>query len=126
MNIPEDLLYTATHEWVRMEADVATVGISDHAQNELGDVVFLELPQEGRQLAENEPAAVIESVKAASDIYAPLAGTVLEVNNAALADPSSINRSPYTDGWLFKMRVTGEPDRSKLLSAADYSGRLGV
>ncbi len=124
MNIPENLLYSATHEWVRLEGDIATVGITDHAQNELGDVVFVELPLEGRQIVEKEAVAVIESVKAASDIYAPLAGTVLEVNKAAMDDPSVINRSPYIDGWLFKMRTTSELDCSRLLRAADYLAQL--
>lgn len=108
MNIPENLKYTKTHEWVRQEADgTCTVGISDFAQDQLGDIVFVELPATGRALAAGAAAAVVESVKTASDIYSPLAGEVLDVNTALADQPELVNQSPYGDGWLFQLRPQG-------------------
>ncbi len=124
MNIPEELSYTATHEWVRFEGATATVGISDHAQAELGDIVYLELPALGRTLAAKEGAAVVESVKAASDIYTPIPGSVTEINTQAVSDPGSINRDPYQAGWLFKLSIDPAVDRSGLLTAAAYRATL--
>ena len=119
-NIPENLKYSKSHEWVLIEDGTATVGITDHAQHELTDIVFVELPQLGTQLAAGDACAVVESVKSASDINTPLAGEVIEVN-AGLADsPEEVNGSPYMDGWFFKIKLTGELgsefDRSLLKS----------
>ena len=124
-NIPDNLKYAKSHEWVRIEGDTATVGITDHAQAELTDVVFVELPEIGRVLAAGDNCAVVESVKTASDLYAPVAGTVLEIN-AALADtPELTNDSPFDEGWFFKLQLDGEPDTSNLLDAADYASQIG-
>lgn len=123
-NIPADLKYAASHEWVRQEADgTLTVGITDHAQEALGDVVFLELPEAGRSLAAGEACAVIESVKAASDIYAPLAGEVLAANAAAVDAPESINGDPYGT-WLFKLKPANAGDLADLLDAAGYAAAI--
>jgi len=119
MNYPSELKYTKTHEWVRLEGDVAVVGITDFAQDALGDVVFVDLPQTGRTVEAGAAVAVVESVKTASDIYAPLSGEIIEVNSALSDKPELINQSPYAEGWLFKMRVNPS-DVNKLLSAADY------
>jgi glycine cleavage system H protein len=119
MNYPSELKYTKTHEWVRLEGDVAVVGITDFAQDALGDVVFVDLPQIGRTVEAGAAVAVVESVKTASDIYAPLSGEIIEVNSALSDKPELINQSPYAEGWLFKMRVN-PLDVNKLLSAADY------
>ena len=119
--IPADLKYTASHEWCRVEADGSlTIGITDHAQQALGDVVFLELPEVGRQLAEGDACAVIESVKAASDIYAPVAGEVLAVNQAALDAPESVNADAYA-AWLFKLKPADAAAVDGLLDAAGYA-----
>ncbi|MCM8611192.1 glycine cleavage system protein GcvH [Accumulibacter sp.] len=120
MNIPTDLRYTRSHEWVRVEADGAiSVGITDHAQELLGDLVFIELPEPGRELAAGQEAAVVESVKAAADVYAPLTGTVIE-NNAVLADsPELVNQDAYA-AWLFRMRPASIAELDGLLDAAAY------
>lgn len=121
-NVPADLKYTASHEWVRYAPDgTATVGITDHAQEALGDIVFLELPEAGRALAAAETCGVIESVKAASDIYSPLAGEVLEVNSTVINAPESINADAYA-AWLFKVRAAG--DAPALLDAAAYQAAI--
>ena len=117
MSVPGELQYTKTHEWVRIEGDTATVGITEHAQDELGDVVFVELPEAGLTLDAGEAFGAVESVKAVSDLYAPVAGEVVEVNEALGDSPEKINEEPYGDGWILKLRVSGEPD---LLSAEDY------
>jgi glycine cleavage system H protein len=119
MNYPSELKYTKSHEWVRLEGDVAVVGITDYAQDALGDVVFVDLPQVGKAVEAGSAVAVVESVKTASDIYAPVAGEILEVNSALSDKPELINQSPYGEGWLFKMRVN-PADLNGLLSAADY------
>jgi glycine cleavage system H protein len=120
MNNPANLRYTESHEWVRLEVDGSvTVGITDHAQNALGDIVFLELPAIGRQLAANEDCAVVESVKAASDIYAPIAGEVIAVNQAAVDAPESVNSDAFA-AWLFKLKPVNADDVSALLDAAAY------
>ena len=124
-NIPDNLRYAKSHEWVRVEGDTATVGITDHAQAELTDVVFVELPETGRVLAVGDNCAVVESVKTASDLYAPVAGTVLEIN-AALADtPELANDSPFDEGWFFKLQIAGGPDIAHLLDAAGYAAEIG-
>ena len=119
--IPPDLKYASTHEWVRMEADgTATVGITDHAQEQLGDLVFVELPEVGARYAAGDACAVVESVKAASDIYAPISGTVVEVNEALEESPQLVNEDPYGDGWLFRLEPSDPSELDGLLDAAAY------
>lgn len=118
--IPSDLLFQSSHEWARIDGDIATVGISDHAQAELTDVVFVELPQLGKTVDAGDPTAVVESVKAASDIYSPLSGEVVEVNPAVEADPSLVNSAPYGDGWIFKVKLSKPDQVSGLLSPGAY------
>jgi len=120
MNVPENLKYTASHEWAKLEADgLISVGITDHAQEALGDIVFLELPKIGRQLKAGEECAVVESVKAASDIYAPIGGSVVAVNQAAVDSPEQVNADAYA-AWLFKLRPDAAGDLAALLDAAAY------
>ena len=121
MAVPEELQYSKTHEWVRREDDVATVGITDHAQDELGDVVFIELPEKGASFGAGDAFGTVESVKAVSDLYAPVAGEVVEVNEALNDSPEKINEEPYGDGWIIRLRVSEEAD---LLSAGDYEKLL--
>jgi glycine cleavage system H protein len=121
MSVPGDLQYTKSHEWVRVEGDVATVGITDHAQDELGDVVFVEMPEQGATLAAGDAFGAVESVKAVSDLYAPVGGEVVEVNGALEDSPEKINEDPYGEGWILKLRTSGEAD---LLSPADYEKLL--
>ena len=117
MNIPEDLQYTKSHEWVRMDGDTGTIGITDHAQDELGDVVFVELPDAGASFDAGESFGTVESVKAVSDLYTPVGGEVVEVNSALEDVPENINEDPYGEGWIVKLRITDEPD---LLSPQEY------
>ena len=121
-NIPDNLLYSTTHEWLRVEDGIGTIGITDHAQNELTEIVFVELPEVGRQLAANDACAVVESVKSASDIHAPAAGEVTEVNAALVDAPELANDNPYDDGWFFKIKLAGEPDG--LLVASQYAAEI--
>ena len=125
MNVPDDLLYTETHEWARREGDKVRVGITDHAQSELTDVVYVELPKMDRQANAKEAIAVVESVKAASDIYAPVKGTVVEVNKALEADPGLINREPYGQGWIFVLKIDNPDDLKQLKDAAAYRAVVG-
>lgn len=113
-------LYTSDHEWLRIEGDVATIGITDYAQTQLGDVVFVELPKVGRAFKKAEAAAVVESVKAASDVYAPITGEVVEVNEALVADPSLINSDPGKAAWFFKLRIADKGDLDGLMDEAAY------
>lgn len=118
---PESLRFLATHEWARLDADgLVTVGISDHAQEELGDVVFVEMPEIDAEVTANEEAAVVESVKAASDIFAPVSGTVVAINDVLEDAPETVNDSPYQDGWFFKISPTNTEELSSLLTAAEY------
>ncbi len=120
-NIPADLRYLSSHEWARVEADgTLTVGISDHAQSALGDLVFVETPEVGRKLKAGEAFAVVESVKAASDVYSPVSGEVVAVNGALGATPELINQAPYGDGWLMKVRPSDAAELTRLLDAAAY------
>jgi len=120
MNVPENLKYTAEHEWVHAEADgTVTVGITDHAQSALGDLVFVEVPEVGRKLAAGDACCVVESVKAASDVYAPIAGEVVEANTALADAPEKVNQDPYA-AWLFKLKPANAGDVAKLLDAAAY------
>jgi glycine cleavage system H protein len=117
LSVPEELQYTKSHEWVRTEGDTATIGITDHAQDELGDIVFVELPEEGATFEAGDSFGSVESVKAVSDLYTPVGGEVVEVNEALSDSPEKINEDPYGEGWIFKIRISGEGD---LLSASDY------
>jgi glycine cleavage system H protein len=118
-------LYTKDHEWVRIDGETATVGISVHAQGQLGDVVFVELPEIGRALAAGESSAVVESVKAASEVYAPLAGTVAEVNAALGDNPALVNEDAEGDAWFYKLTLAGTPDTSGLMDADAYKAFAG-
>lgn len=120
MQIPETLRYTRSDEWVRVEGDIATIGITDYAQSELGDIVFLELPEPGRYLQLDESFGVIESVKAASDLYAPLEGEVVEVNTALQSALETINQDPYGNGWMIKLRLKDPSQAENLMSAEEY------
>lgn len=121
-NIPSDLKFNESHEWARLESDGSiTVGISDHAQNALGDLVFVEIPEAGRVLTKGEAAAVVESVKAASDVYSPLSGEVIEVNESLGTSPEQVNTDPYGQGWLFKLKPSDLGELSSLLGAGAYA-----
>ncbi len=120
-NVPSDLRYVASHEWIRVEDDGSvTVGITDHAQESLGDVVFVELPEVGTSLAQGADAGVVESVKAASDIYAPLSGEVIAINDALVEEPELVNSNSYDTGWFFKVRLSDAEELAGLLSAEEY------
>ena len=124
-NIPQDLKYAETHEWVRMEGENATVGISDHAQAELTDIVYVELPAVGAQAEAGKALAVVESVKAASDIYSPVSGTVIEVNTALASNPGLVNTAPYGEGWLFKLKIANPAELATLKSPEAYLAQVG-
>ena len=125
MSVPANLKYTADHEWVALEGDIATVGITQHAQEELTDIVFVELPEIGRECEKEEGIAVVESVKAASDIYAPLAGEIVEANIDLEADPALVNTDPHGKGWIFKMKVKDVADVEALMDADAYNSHIG-
>jgi glycine cleavage system H protein len=124
MMIPDDLLYTESHEWIKREGENIRVGITDHAQSELTDVVYVELPKLERQVNPKEPIAVVESVKAASDIYAPVKGTVVEANKALEADPGLINREPYGQGWIYVLKIDNSDDLKTLKDAQGYKTQI--
>lgn len=124
-NVPADLKYAKSHEWVRVAGDIATVGITDHAQHELTDIVFVELPDVGRQLKAGEACAVVESVKTASDIYAPVSGTVTENNRTVVDDPALVNSEPYAGGWFFKVKLSQPAELNGLLGADQYRAQIG-
>jgi glycine cleavage system H protein len=124
-NVPANLKYAKSHEWVRVEGDLAVVGISDHAQHELTDIVFVEVPAVGRKVAAGEACAVVESVKTASDIYAPVSGEVVEANSGVAGDPALVNNDPYGRGWFFKLRMANPGELKNLLSAETYSAQVG-
>ena len=117
MNLPEDLQYTRSHEWVRREGDVATLGITEHAQDELGDVVFVDLPEQGASFSAGESFGSVESVKAVSDLYTPVGGEIVETNTALEDSPEKVNEDPYGEGWILKIRVSED---AELLSAEEY------
>jgi glycine cleavage system H protein len=121
LSVPGDLQYTKTHEWMRLDDDIATVGITEHAQDELGDVVFVELPEPGASFDAGDSFGTIESVKAVSDLYTPVAGEVVEVNESLNDAPENVNEDPYGKGWIIKLRVTGEGD---VVSAEEYEKLL--
>ena len=120
MSQPEGLFYSKEHEWLKIEGQNATVGITDYAQNSLGDIVYVELPKVGKSIAQFSDVGVIESVKAVSDLFTPIGGEVVEINTELDADPASVNRDPYGAGWLFKVKLTNAAETSNLLSASDY------
>src|ERR1043165_6717251 len=116
-NVPADLKFAKTHEWVRLSGDTATVGITDHAQHELTDVVFVELPAPGRRVKSGEACAVVESVKTASDIYSPVSGEIVEINQAVTDNPALVNTDPYGEGWLFRVKLSNKAELENLLNA---------
>lgn len=125
-NVPSDLKYAKSHEWLKVAADgTALVGITDYAQNSLGDITFVQVPKVGATLKAGETFGVVESVKAASDVYSPAAGTVVEVNKTLDSNPEKVNQAPYTDGWLLKLKLTSPADAAGLMSAADYEKSIG-
>jgi glycine cleavage system H protein len=124
-NVPDNLKYAKSHEWARIEGDTATVGITDHAQHELTDIVFVETPVVGRKVLAGEACAVVESVKTASDIYSPLSGEVIETNPAATADPALVNSDPYGRGWFFKLRLSNPAEAGGLLTPEAYGKQIG-
>ena len=117
---PADLLYSKEHEWVKVDGDTATVGITDYAQNSLGDIVYVELPRIGKQIDQFGNIGVVESVKAVSDLFTPIGGEIVEVNTALDADPAAVNRDPYGEGWLFKVKLKDANEKNNLLSPDDY------
>lgn len=117
---PADLLYSKEHEWLKMDGDTALVGITDYAQNSLGDIVYVELPRVGQSIEQHAAIGVVESVKAVSDLFTPIGGEVVEINPALEADPALVNRDAFGDGWLYKVKVANASERDELMSAADY------
>src|ERR1700722_17896929 len=124
-NVPSDLKYAKSHEWVRVSGDIATIGITDHAQQELTDVVFVELPAANRQVKAGDACAVVESVKTASDIYSPVSGQVVEVNKAVVDNPALVNTEPYGGGWFFKIKLSQPGEANSLLSPEQYKAQIG-
>lgn len=125
MNIPADLKYTKEHEWVRLEGNVATIGITDWAQGELGDVVFVEMPDVGSEVAKSEQFGTIEAVKAVSELYAPLSGKVIEINGALDDDPMAVNRDPFGDGWMIRIEISEKSEIDSLFDDVGYKGIIG-
>ena len=126
MSYPEDLRYTKEHEWVRAEGDVGTVGITDHAQKELGDIVYVDLPKIGAHIEQGKSLGSVESVKAASDIYSPVSGEVIEINETLSQAPEKLNQDPHGAAWLIKLRLSAPNEAKGLLSAADYQAYVGA
>jgi glycine cleavage system H protein len=124
-NVPADLKYTKSHEWVRVSGSHATVGITDHAQHELTDIVFVELPDPGRKVAAGDACAVVESVKTASDIYSPLSGEIVEINKAVVDNPALVNKEPHTGGWFFKIKLANPGELNALLTPEKYQAQIG-
>ncbi len=125
MNFPAELKYTKDHEWVRIEGDIATVGVTDFAQSELGDIVFVEIETQGESLEEHAIFGTVEAVKTVSDLFMPVSGTVVEVNNGLEADPADVNNDPYGSGWMIKVKLSEGADLSSLLDAAAYEALVG-
>ena len=119
-NVPEDLHYSKDHEWVRVDGDQAIIGITDYAQNSLGDVVYVELPKAGEEFAANEPFGSVESVKAVSEVFTPIAGTVVTINEALADDPENVNSDPYGQGWMVRLKMSNPGEVDSLLTAAEY------
>ena len=118
---PEDLHYTQSHEWVRIDGDIGTIGITDHAQKELGEIVYLELPEAGHVFNADEEFGTVESVKAVSELFSPISGEVLEVNKAAIAEPGIVNDDPFGDGWLVRIKLSTDEEVKKLMTAEGYA-----
>lgn len=125
-NVPTDLRFSKSHEWVRVNGDVATIGITDHAQHELTDVVFVELPNVGRKVKSGEACAVVESVKTASDIYSPVSGDVVGVNKAAVDNPALVNTAPFGEGWFFQVKLSNAAEVEGLLTPEGYRAQIGA
>ena len=125
INVPTDLKYAKSHEWVRVSGDTATVGITDHAQHELTDIVFVELPAVGRIVKAGEACAVVESVKTASDIYSPASGEILEVNQAVVDKPELVNADPHGNGWFYKIKLSDAAELNALLTPENYKAQIG-
>jgi glycine cleavage system H protein len=123
-NVPADLKYAKSHEWVRVAGEVATVGITDHAQHELTDVVFVELPELHKKLSAGDASAVVESVKTASDVYSPLSGEVTEVNKAVVDNPALVNTAPYETGWFYKIKLSNPSELNSLLGPDQYKAQI--
>lgn len=125
MNFPENLKYTKDHEWISVEGDTATVGITDFAQSELGDIVFVDISTQGETLNQHDVFGTVEAVKTVSDLYMPISGEILEVNAGLESNPESVNSDPYGNGWMVKIRITDTAQLDGLMSAADYSAMVG-
>jgi glycine cleavage system H protein len=125
MTFPENLKYTKDHEWIKVDGNIGTIGITDHAQGELGDVVFVELPTVGKSLKAHETFGTIEAVKAVSDLFAPISGEVVEINTVLTNTPETVNKDPYGSGWMVKVRFLGPEELSGLLDAAAYKALIG-
>ncbi len=126
MEAPDDLKYSKEHEWVRIEGDTGVIGISDYAQGELGDVVYVELPEIGKELKSGDPFGTIEAVKAVSELFCPVSGEVTEVNDKLEGDPALINQTPYGDGWMIKLKLANPDELSGLMDAAGYKDMIGA
>ena len=126
MKIPPDLKYTKTHEWVRLDGEVATIGLTDYAQQELGDITYVELPEEGAEISRNQPFGVVESVKAAADVYAPVDGEVVERNESIVESPEQVNTAPYGDAWLIKVRVSDPSQVEQLMDSPTYDAHAAT
>ena len=126
MSVPQNLKYAKSHEWVRVEGGIAVVGISDHAQHELTDIVYVELPPVGDRVEAGKECAVVESVKAASDIYAPVTGDIVEVNEELSRTPELVNQDPYGKGWMFKVKLSDLPELGELMTPNDYAAHIGT
>ncbi len=120
MKVPDELLYTKEHEWVKVEGDVATVGITDYAQDQLGDIIYVELPEVGRKVKQMEAVATVEAVKTAADVYSPVSGEVIEVNSKLSEKPELLNQDPYGEGWMFKLKMENPEELKNLLSPEEY------
>lgn len=125
MNVPENLKYTKEHEWISVEGDVATVGITDFAQGELGDIVYVEVETEGEELAKEDVFGTVEAVKTVSDLFMPISGEVTEFNESLESDPEAVNKDPYGDGWMIKVKIGNPDELNDLMSAEDYKNLIG-
>ncbi|MCK4656667.1 MAG: glycine cleavage system protein GcvH [candidate division Zixibacteria bacterium] len=126
MEVPDDLKYSKEHEWIRVDGDIGVIGISDYAQGELGDVVYVELPEIGKELKSGDPFGTIEAVKAVSELFCPVSGEVTEVNEKLEGDPALINQTPYGDGWMIKLKLANPDELSGLMDAAGYKDMIGA
>lgn len=124
MNVPSELKYTTDHEWVKIDGDIATIGITDYAQGELGDIVYVEIETEGEELDKGAVFGTVEAVKTVSDLFMPVSGEVIEVNSGIESDPESVNNSPYENGWMIKVRLTNADEVAELMSAEDYEAEI--